>query len=160
MIDLMQAATLIAALGCGLVAGVFFAFSSFVMQALRTLSPVQGVAAMQSINRRAINPSFMAVLFGTALACVGIALRAALSSHSAAATCLVTGSAVYLVGAILVTIVRNVPLNDVLAGLDRSSLEAAGYWPKYVRAWLAWNHVRAAAALSAAALLTVGLING
>lgn len=41
---------LLAALGCGLIAGVFFAFSTFVMSALARLQPAQGIAAMQSIN--------------------------------------------------------------------------------------------------------------
>jgi len=42
--------TLVSALGCGLTAGVFFAFSSFVMKALGRIQPAQGIAAMQSIN--------------------------------------------------------------------------------------------------------------
>ena len=42
--------TFIAALGSGLVAGIFFAFSNFVMKALARVPPAQGVAAMQSIN--------------------------------------------------------------------------------------------------------------
>lgn len=42
--------TLVAALGSGVVAGVFFAFSTFVMKALGHLSPPIGMAAMQSIN--------------------------------------------------------------------------------------------------------------
>jgi len=42
--------TLLAALGSGLVGGVFFGFSGFVMKALVRLRPGQGIAAMQSIN--------------------------------------------------------------------------------------------------------------
>jgi uncharacterized membrane protein len=49
---LAYAATLIAALGCGLIAGVFFAFSSFVMLALKRLEPAEGTAAMQSLTCR------------------------------------------------------------------------------------------------------------
>ncbi|GAB4198563.1 MAG: hypothetical protein Fur006_48470 [Coleofasciculaceae cyanobacterium] len=56
---------LFAALGCGLVAGVFFAFSTFVMSALARLQAAQGITAMQSINITAINPPFMVALFGT-----------------------------------------------------------------------------------------------
>ena len=41
--------TLIAALGCGLVAGVFFAFSTFVMKALGRVPPEAGISVMQSI---------------------------------------------------------------------------------------------------------------
>ena len=44
------ALTLFAALGCGLIAGVFFAFSTFVMKALARLPSGEGMAAMQSIN--------------------------------------------------------------------------------------------------------------
>lgn len=57
MTGLAYAVTLIAALGCGLVAGVFFAFSSFVMPALKRLPPAQGISAMQSINRLAVAPA-------------------------------------------------------------------------------------------------------
>jgi uncharacterized membrane protein len=65
--------TLASALGYGLIAGVFFAFSSFVMKALARLSPAQGVAAMQSINVAVINPWFLTVFLGTAAACVVLA---------------------------------------------------------------------------------------
>ena len=51
MIDkLLFAVTPFSALGCGLVAGAFFAFSTFVMNALARLQPAQGIAAMQSIS--------------------------------------------------------------------------------------------------------------
>lgn len=57
--------TVAAVLGCGLNAGVFFAFSGFVMAALRRLPAPQGIAAMQSINVTAVRPPLMAALFGT-----------------------------------------------------------------------------------------------
>ena len=50
------ALTLIAALGSGLIGGVFFGFSGFVMKALARLRPAQGIAAMQSINVVAVTP--------------------------------------------------------------------------------------------------------
>jgi len=59
--------TLLAAIGSGLIAGVFFAFSTFVMRALARLPADQAVAAMQSINVTILNPVFFAVCFGTAL---------------------------------------------------------------------------------------------
>ena len=60
--------TLVAALGCGLMAGLFFAFSVSVMKALARLSSAEGIAAMQSINVAIINPVFVAAFFGTAAA--------------------------------------------------------------------------------------------
>ena len=53
--DFLYIPKLICALGCCLVAGVFFAFSSFVMNALARLPLQQGITAMQSINIAVIN---------------------------------------------------------------------------------------------------------
>ena len=47
------------ALGCGLIGGAFFAFSTFVMKALARLPTPQGIAAMQSINVVVITPLFL-----------------------------------------------------------------------------------------------------
>lgn len=69
-ISMLDLATFLSALGCGLVAGFFFAFSAVVMKALGKLPPAQGIAAMQSINVVVINPWFLTAFFGTALACV------------------------------------------------------------------------------------------
>jgi uncharacterized membrane protein len=56
--------TFVAAVGSGLVAGIFFAFSNFVMKALARVPPAQGIAAMQSINVVVLNRWFFAVFFG------------------------------------------------------------------------------------------------
>jgi len=66
--------TFLAALGCGLVAGIFFAFSSFVMRGLASVPPTQGIAAMQSINVAVLNRWFFAVFFGTAACCLLLAV--------------------------------------------------------------------------------------
>ncbi|MGI2905890.1 DUF1772 domain-containing protein [Tolypothrix sp. VBCCA 56010] len=148
---------LFAALGCGLVAGVFFAFSTFVMNALSRLQPAQGIAAMQSINITAINPLFMMALFGTAAACIFLAFSSLLRWHQPGAAYLLVGSLLYLVGTVGVTIVFNVPLNDALARVDPSSTDGASLWVSYLANWTFWNHIRTAAALAGAALLTIAL---
>ena len=51
-------------------AGVFFAFSSFVMNALARLQATQSITAMQFINITVINPLFMAPFLGTATASI------------------------------------------------------------------------------------------
>jgi uncharacterized membrane protein len=63
---LLFALTLLSALGCGSVAGIFFAFSTFVMNARARLPAAQGIIAKQSINVAVINPLFGAAFFGTA----------------------------------------------------------------------------------------------
>ena len=93
-----EAAAIITALGCGLVAGVFFAFSTFVMGALRRLPPAQGIAAMQSINVTVITPAFMIALFGTAIACLGLIGWAVISPDDWPVAEVLIGAALYLVG--------------------------------------------------------------
>jgi uncharacterized membrane protein len=68
--------TFAAALSSGLVAGVFFAFSSFVMPALGRIHPDQGIVAMQSITVTAITPAFMLALFGTAVVALVLGITA------------------------------------------------------------------------------------
>jgi uncharacterized membrane protein len=142
-----------AAVGCGLIAGVFFAFSSFVMKALARLPAPQGIAAMQSINVAAIAPLFMTALFGTAAACLVLAVSSGFPGQRPGAGYLIAGSLSYLVGTVGVTIIFNVPQNDRLAAVDPAGAEGARLWPDYVRSWTAWNHVRTIAALIAATLI-------
>lgn len=149
--------TLATALGCGLVAGVFFAFSAFVMPALARLEPRNGIAAMQAINVTAVMPAFMTAFMGTALACVAsIAVSVAQWSEDYAPY-LLAGAVLYLVGAIGVTGGFHVPRNDALAALDARAPEADRQWVRYQRAWTAGNHVRAAAALVAAGMMVVAI---
>jgi uncharacterized membrane protein len=151
------AVKLFSALGCGLVAGVFFAFSTFVMPALARLQPKEGIAAMQSINITAINPLFMLALFGTALTCLFLAISSLSKWHQPGAIYLLLGSLIYIIGAVLVTIAFNVPLNDALASVKPDTIEGANLWTSYLTNWTIWNHVRTIASLVAAALLTLAL---
>lgn len=156
----LEVATMVSAGGCALAGGVFFAFSSFVMTGLERLPPAAGVAAMQSINRAAVSPAFMAALFGTGAACAGVAVWSAVDEGEVPTAWVAAGAALYLVGAIGVTIARNVPLNDALAALDPAGPAAPARWRGYLRGWTAWNHLRAASCLGGAALLAAAALRG
>ena len=155
---LLFALTLSSALGCGLMAGFFFAFSACVMNALAHLPAAQGIAAMQSINVAVLNRWFFAGFFGTAAACLLGAGSAFVIWHEPGTAYLLAGSLLYLVGTVLVTIVFNVPLNEALAAVEPGSAEGADLWTRYVVTWTAWNHVRTLAAFVAAALLIIATI--
>lgn len=148
---------LVVALGCGLVGGVFFAFSTFVMNALARLQPRDGIVAMQSINIAAINPLFMVALFGTGAACLFVAVSSLFGWQRPDAVYLLIGSLLYLIGTVLVTIAFNVPLNDALATVKPDGADGANVWARYLTSWTIWNHVRTIAALVAAALFTIAL---
>lgn len=151
------ALTFVAALGSGLVAGVFFAFSAFVMKALSRLPAGQGMAAMQSINITVLNPWFMAAFLGTALACALALIASLLRWQEPGAVYRFADSMLYLVGCLLVTIMFNVPRNEALASATPATPDGASLWAAYLSSWTAWNHVRTAASLAAAALQTLAL---
>jgi uncharacterized membrane protein len=143
------------ALGSGLIAGVFYAFSSFVMPALRQLPAAQGIAAMQSINRTALTPPFLLVFVGTAITCLVLAAASFWGVADGRTRLRWAGCATYLVGTFIVTLICNVPRNEALAHLEASSASAAAYWQLYLSEWTAYNHVRALAALAALVLLVL-----
>ncbi len=149
--------TLITALGCGTIAGVFFAFSSFVMKALARLPANDGIAAMQSINVLAVNSWFLAAFLGTAALCVLVIVAALAQWSEPFAVFLLLGGLAYLAGCFPVTVVFNVPMNNALAALPATAPDRADRWTTYLANWTTWNHVRTVASLAASALLTVGL---
>ena len=149
--------TLIAALGSGLVAGTFFAFSTFVMKSLARLPAREGIAAMQSINHVILGSLFMPVFFGTAALSILALIVAFLRWHEPGAVYLLTGGLFYLVGSFMATVVFNVPLNVALDSAKPADCASATLWAGYVRNWTRWNHVRTVASLAAAAAFTLAL---
>ena len=127
------------------------------MKALARLPAPQGIAAMQSINIVVINPWFMIALFGTGLACVVLVVASAIEWDEPEVFYQLAGSALYVIGTLVVTIAFNVPRNDVLAAVNAEDADSAGLWRRYVVEWTAWNHVRTVAPLAAAGLLTAAL---
>jgi uncharacterized membrane protein len=145
------------ALGALLIAGVFFAFSNFVMSGLARLPPKDGLAAMNSINLTVINPLFMAVFLGTGLAALALALMNSSSLPDPSAVRIVIGAVIYLLGSIGVTMIFNVPLNNALAAAPGDPGSEA-LWADYLKTWVMWNHVRGVASLAAGALMFSALI--
>jgi uncharacterized membrane protein len=153
MVDMaLGVVTLLCALGSALVAGIFFAFSTFIMQALGRIPPEQGVAAMQSINITVINPLFLGAFLGTGALCLLLAIGAYFRWDQTSAKIAIIASLVFLIGVIGVTMVFNVPLNDQLAAVQPGTTNASILWTRYLQDWTFWNHVRTSAALVAAML--------
>ncbi|KWD50440.1 hypothetical protein WL67_32380 [Burkholderia ubonensis] len=145
------------AIGCGLMAGVYFAFSTFVMTSLGRLAPAAGVAAMNAINVDIVRSLFMPVFLGTTLASLALAILALLDRSEPGAIWIVAGGAIYVLGMFVVTMVFNVPLNDALSATDASSAEGGAFWARYLRDWTVWNHARTVASAAACGLFIAAL---
>ena len=94
---------LIAVIGSGIVGGIFYGFSSFVMRGLGRLPPEQGAAAMNHINVTVITPSFMLAFMGTALICVVILIASYFWWGQLSGKLMLAASLLYWVGCIGVT---------------------------------------------------------
>src|SRR6056297_825258 len=77
MATILTTIVVIAVAGSGLMAGLLFVFSFSVMDALTQMPTSEGMKAMQLINRTILNPVFLSVLFGTALACMLVTIISA-----------------------------------------------------------------------------------
>jgi len=157
--DVVVIVTFVTALGCALVGGVFFAFSTFIMSALARLPAREGIAAMQAINVTVITPLVMIALFGSGIACLYLAAAALFGAQRPDAPYLVGGGLLYFLGNVVVTIVFNVPRNNALARADPAGADGARVWSDYLATWTRWNHVRTVTALAAAAALIFTFVN-
>jgi uncharacterized membrane protein len=156
--DLITTGTGVAAVGCALVAGLLFAFSTSVMPALRQRPAAEGIAAMQAMNSTILNPLFGIVFGGTMVLCLVLAVTAPFTIDESHATLRGIGSALYVVGVFVQTMVVNVPMNNALDAVDPTSDEGASYWRTFLDRWTPWNHVRTLLGTAASATLVVSLL--
>lgn len=140
------------ALWSAVVAGVFSAFSEFIMSALLKAEPASGIEAMQQINRDVIRTQFVAGLLSIAAFSTIFALYSLTVFEGAALVTLILAPLVYLPCVFVMTLAGNVPMNNRLDRLNHSSAEAHAYWLEYGHKWTRLNHVR-----SVGSVLTAGL---
>lgn len=150
--------TLVAIAGTGVMAGFFLAFSTIAMTGIRAIPGEQGLRAMQSINRAANSSAALIVtLLGTGLACVVLGASAVGRLDQRVSTLHLAAGALYVAGVLAVTFVYHVPRNEALGLVDPNGPDSVAAWVDYAAPWVAWNHVRTAAALASSVLLTLSL---
>jgi uncharacterized membrane protein len=154
----LTVAVIVSGIGSGLIAGVYFAFSSFVMPALWRLPAAAGIATMQTINQTAIRPSLIVVLFGTAMVSIAATVWTLLDYSGSSGAWMIGGSVSYLLGVIGLTAFYHVPLNDELARTLPTSQDAPDIWARYVLRWSVGNHIRTIAGIAAAAAFAIAIV--
>ena len=148
--------TFLAAIGSGLLGGLYFAYSNSVMPALAKLPAPQGVAAMNNVNMVIMNGQFLGLFMGVALLSL-LLIAASLFGGAAKPGWVIAGALLYLVGHIAVTMAFNVPMNNALAALAPDSQQAAQFWATFLDRWVFWNHIRAIACTGALTAFIVAL---
>ncbi|MDX2464242.1 MAG: DUF1772 domain-containing protein [Porticoccus sp.] len=136
-----------AALSSGRMAGVYFAFSGFIMRAFSKIAATQSIAAMNSINETILRSSFMPLFFGSSIISVLLMIHAFLHWGEASATLMLIAGAIYFTGMFGCTVLFNVPLNNSLAKLGSYDASAQQVWSRYITVWTNWNHLRTISSL-------------
>jgi len=144
--------------GAGMVTGLLFAFSNFIMRALAELPSEHGTFAMQQINEKIINPLFLLFFMGTPLLCLIIATYSLFHMNDPQGVLLLIGSIGYMIGPFGITARCNVPLNNKLAKVTPT--EGAAEWSDYQVKWQRWNHIRTYIGLISITFLCLGLARG
>ena len=162
---LLSSIHVIALITSGIMAGLFFVFSNFAMTVLAALPHPAGMQAMQGVNEKILNKVFLSVFFLAALLPLPLAGLVLLSSTAANTTTqtlfLLAGCVLYFVGVFLVTLLKNVPMNNRLARFDTNYADynqqaAQTYWQFYLVRWTQWNHIRTASAIAATVCYSLG----
>lgn len=136
------------AIGAGLMGGIFLAFSTAVMPALKRMPADHGAAAMQHISRDIQNPLFMVLFMGSTFVAAGVAVSTAWTWDEGTPWLRLAGGIVFVVGNFVLTVAYHVPRNDKL---DSSP----AFWSTFLDEWVPANHLRALLCAVACGLLVV-----
>jgi uncharacterized membrane protein len=158
--NLIFALTLFSALGCALMTGVFFAFSTFVMKGLNQIPANESISAFNSINVMVTRSLFGAAFMITPLLCMFTMIVAVWKWQSPAGIYILAGGIIYVVCGLLVTIFFNIPLNDALATVAPNDPNNANLWRNFYDPWMFWNHVRTIGSLGATTAFIIALYCG
>lgn len=128
---MLTTAVVLAAVGSGLLAGLYWAFSVAVVPALAREPDPAAAAVMQRVNQVIVRPSFLVVFAGTPLAGLVAAVLAWLDGGPGVPSVL-AGTALQVLASFVLTATYHVPRNTRLDAVDPTSPEGQGYWRTYV----------------------------
>jgi len=141
----------------GVMAGVYFAFSAFVMKSLDEIDAPAGMLAMQSINRVIVRSTFLPIFFASSLASVALIALMLIEPSTIGSRWALWGSVLYFLGMFAVTLVGNVPLNNRLEAANAKGPDGVEMWSLYLRKWTRWNHIRTIACTGSLVLFILAL---
>ena len=139
----------IAAISAGLMAGVYFAFSAFIMRSFDQLGAAHAADAMNAINEVILRSWFMPLFFGSTLLYAVLSVFAMVDADLPGRWLLFANGLTYVIGMFLCTVFFNVPLNNRLKDAGRDDIAKAETWTHYFKYWTRWNHLRTVCSLVA-----------
>ncbi len=150
--SLVSILVFVAAISAGLMAGVYFAFSGFIMRSFDQLGGASAADAMNAINEVILRSWFMPLFFGSTLLFAVLIVLPVFDSSLPGRWFLLFAGLIYVVGMFVCTVAFNVPLNNELAKAGGDEQAKAAMWARYYTVWTRWNHVRSVCSLIALSL--------
>lgn len=150
---------LFATLLTGLIAGIFFTWGNAITPGIGRLDTINYLRVFQNMNRTILNPLFFLVIFGSMLFSFITAYYH--KSDNTIFWLTLSAALIYFVGVFLVTILGNIPLNDMLNKTDLTSItlqEANILRDKFEVKWNNLHLIRIVASLLSFLLLIISCL--
>ena len=151
----------LAVLLSALIAGLFYGYSCSVNPGLGRLADVEYLKAMQSINRAILNPVFFMSFMGTLIVLPICTWLKYTEPPSSGFYFLLSASVLYGIGVFGVTMIGNVPLNEMLDAFDiRSSTasEVSTHRERFERLWNTYHQIRTVSSITVLALVILSIL--
>lgn len=146
----------VAIVAAGLIAGLFYSWAVSVMPGLARVDDHTFVTAMREINVAIVNGWFLLTFLGAPLLAAAAVVLDLVAGGRGALPWLIAGF-VLLLAMIVVTAVKNIPMNNAL---DRGTAPLAELRARFETSWVRWNLLRAIVATGGFGCLLVGWLAG
>lgn len=121
IIDTKTIVLLLTTLLTGLLAGIFFTWTNAVTPGIGHLDDINYLRAFQNMNQSIVNPLFLIVFLGPVLLSF-VTVYLYKSNHHYILWLLLLAAIIYLIGVFLITIMGNIPLNNLLDKTDLTNI--------------------------------------
>lgn len=144
----------------GLTAGLCFTWSNAITPGIGRLDDLGFLQSFQAMNRAIINRSFLITFFGPVIL---LFINAYLhrNAHPTTFWSFMLAAILFLIGIGLITVFKNVPLNELLDKTvleNLSTIELKELRTKFEQPWNRWHIQRTIASFTSFSLLLIGLI--
>ena len=144
----------------GLTAGLCFTWTNAITPGIGQLDDLGFLEAFQKMNRAIVNPAFILVFFGPFFGHLAIVFLKYQRSDTAFWV-FVLAAVLFIIGVVLVTVLRNIPLNEILDKTElfpASAEELRHLRSRFETPWRQWHLVRTLCSLASFVLLLAGFI--
>ncbi|WP_109301435.1 DUF1772 domain-containing protein [Aquimarina sp. AU474] len=144
----------------GLTAGLCFTWSNSITPGIGRLNDLAFLQSFQAMNRVIINPSFLIVFFSPILL-LFLNTYFFRTTNSITFWSYLIAAIIFFVGVGLITVVKNIPLNEILDPISLETLtaiELKDLREIFEKPWNRWHTYRTITSFTAFALLLNGLI--